>query len=145
MPEIPSLGRRGEGWVVLQGVLIAAIVAVCAFGPRWPDGRQAALAVVGTILAFAGVALVAWSSRLLGRSLTPLPRPVRDGGLVETGPYRVVRHPIYSGLLVLASGLSLAFSPLALVPTVLLGVVRTEGGGRGALPARRIRQAVRRI
>jgi protein-S-isoprenylcysteine O-methyltransferase Ste14 len=123
LPEIPPLGRRGEGWVVLQAVLIAALVALCAVGPRWPDGVQVPLAVVGTLLALVAVTLVAWSSRLLGKGLTPLPRPVREGALVETGPYRVVRHPIYSGLLVLASGLSLAFSPLALVPTALLAVL----------------------
>jgi protein-S-isoprenylcysteine O-methyltransferase Ste14 len=123
LPELPSLGRRGGGWVALQFVLMAVIVAVCVFGQRWPDPVQIPLAVLGVGLQLAGGALVVWSSRLLGRNLRPFPRPPRDGALVEDGPYRVVRHPIYSGAVLFFAGLSLALSPLALVPTAVLAVV----------------------
>jgi protein-S-isoprenylcysteine O-methyltransferase Ste14 len=125
LPDVPSLGRRGEGWVLLQFVLFAVIAAACAWGPRWSDEVQATLAIIGVVAALAGAAIVAWSARLLekGRTLTPLPRPPRGGELVEDGPYRVVRHPIYSGALLFFLGLSLALSPFALVPTALLAVL----------------------
>jgi protein-S-isoprenylcysteine O-methyltransferase Ste14 len=49
--------------------------------------------------------LAAWQ---LGRNLTALPRPRPDGFLVQGGLYRVVRHPIYAGVLLWALGSSLA-------------------------------------
>jgi protein-S-isoprenylcysteine O-methyltransferase Ste14 len=44
----------------------------------------------------------------LGKSLTPLPYPKDDSTLVETGPYSIVRHPIYSGGILLAFGWAIA-------------------------------------
>ncbi|HUF02159.1 MAG TPA: methyltransferase [Gaiellaceae bacterium] len=123
MPEIPSLGRRGEGWVVLQFVLIGVLVAVCISGPRWPDEAGRSLLVVGALVAVAGAVVVAAAVRALGRSLTPFPKPPRGGRLVVDGPYRVVRHPIYSGGILVSAGLSFALSPLALAVTALLAVV----------------------
>lgn len=46
-------------------------------------------------------------------------------GLVTTGPYRLVRHPIYLGLAVLAMGEALAFSSWPAFLIVLCGIVPT--------------------
>ena len=71
-----------------------------------------------------GLLVVAWGAAALGSNLTPFPRPRASATLVDTGAYRYVRHPIYSGLVLAAVGWSLATaSPLALVPTVLLGLL----------------------
>ena len=43
----------------------------------------------------------------LGRHLTPLPYPKEGAELVQTGPYALVRHPIYGGGLMLALGWAL--------------------------------------
>ena len=48
----------------------------------------------------AGIALGGWSRFALGRSFTPFPKPVEGGVQVARGPYRWVRHPIYSGITV---------------------------------------------
>ena len=64
-----------------------------------------------------------WASRLLGRGFTPYPRPLTTGELVERGPYRVVRHPVYSAGLLLFTGYSLHAGVLSLAATVVLGVV----------------------
>jgi len=50
-----------------------------------------------------GALLVAGLVRL-GRGLTPLPYPKDDARLVQTGPFSLVRHPMYGGGLVLALG-----------------------------------------
>ena len=47
------------------------------------------------------------ASLLLGRSLTPFPKPVDTGALVARGPYRIVRHPIYSAVIVGMIGIAL--------------------------------------
>jgi protein-S-isoprenylcysteine O-methyltransferase Ste14 len=43
----------------------------------------------------------------LGQNLTAVPHPKEDAHLVETGAYRVVRHPIYSGIVLGSVGFAL--------------------------------------
>ena len=120
---LPPLGRRGEGWVVAQSVLGLAVVLTGLLGPGWPEGRRLALAVTGVLIGAAGLALFMLGVRALGSSLTPFPRPADGATLREHGVYRRVRHPIYGGVLLLALGWSLAFSPLALGATALLWIL----------------------
>jgi protein-S-isoprenylcysteine O-methyltransferase Ste14 len=59
----------------------------------------------------------------LGSSLTPFPRPLPTAQLVTSGAYRLVRHPIYFGVLLAALGMSLwSLSPLRLLLTLLLAL-----------------------
>lgn len=120
MPEIPPLGARGGGWVALQFALLGAILALGVAGPSWPDGARWWLKGAGVVLVFGGAALFAASVRALGSGLTPFPKPRDDGELAEDGPYRVVRHPLYSGGILVFAGISLALSPWALPGTVAL-------------------------
>jgi protein-S-isoprenylcysteine O-methyltransferase Ste14 len=81
-----------------QFALIAVILALGLLPPRWPEWVR----VLGVPILLAGVAGFVWAKRALGSSFTPYPRPTEEGALVEEGPYRFVRHPIYgAGLLVL--------------------------------------------
>ncbi len=100
-------GSRGEWYVVAQITLFALVM----FGPRtwagWPAwsfpytwlGRMVggALLLTGGLLALAGIFK-------LGVNLTPLPYPQDQAALIETGPYQLVRHPIYSGAILMALG-----------------------------------------
>lgn len=103
-------GRRGEWYVVTQGVLFALVL----FGPRtlpgappWPSAWAGAAQVFGAALALAGTLLAAAAVLRLGRNLTPLPHPKADGELVVSGPYAWARHPIYGGVILLAFGWAL--------------------------------------
>jgi protein-S-isoprenylcysteine O-methyltransferase Ste14 len=114
-----SRSDRGTGWVVAQLVLFALIFA------SWIVERDVAppvLVVAGTAIAVLGAILAAWSARTMGRSLSPFPRPPKRGELIETGPYRVVRHPLYVGGVLFFAGLSLVFSLYGLVLTAVLAV-----------------------
>lgn len=123
MARVPQLGRRGGGWVALQFALIALAVVVGVAGPSWPDAASGARIAVAIALIAAGTAVALLSVRALGSSLTPFPHPARGGTFVAHGPYRIVRHPIYSGGVLFLSGVSLLLSPWALVVTGALAVL----------------------
>ncbi len=100
------MSERWVGWafVAVQAVLLVALVAAPG-GDDW--STSGALATTGDVLVVVGLVLAGAAALALGRSLTPTPVPVDDGELRTTGPYRFVRHPIYSGVLVVVAGLTL--------------------------------------
>jgi protein-S-isoprenylcysteine O-methyltransferase Ste14 len=101
----PALGRRGEGWVVLQSIILFAMVVCAVVGPRWPPSVQPGLGMFGFALEAAGVVMLILSRVALGRSFTPLPAARDRSTLRSTGIYARARHPLYGGLLVLGLGL----------------------------------------
>jgi protein-S-isoprenylcysteine O-methyltransferase Ste14 len=103
-------------WVSGQILLIALVVVAAVLGSHWTAGL--ALAIVGVALAVTGGLEMLWGGRTLGRALTPYPSP--RGSHLERGPYRFVRHPMYGGGIVLAVGVALASSPVALAPALAL-------------------------
>jgi len=119
MSGLPDLGPRGEGWVVLQAVLLVAVA--------WTgvDGRGAIatplawlVAGLGLGLLVAGAVLALRGARDLGRNLTAVPRPRPGSELVESGIYARVRHPIYGGVILGSLGWSLALASLLALPFV---------------------------
>ncbi len=119
----PSLGSRGQGWVVLQFVLLGLALGVGLLDlSGWPVAAQGGLRYLGVLVMSAGVVLAVYAVLGLGSSLTALPAPVADGRLRSTGVYAVVRHPIYSSLLLLVLGWALATSPWVLLVLLLLAV-----------------------
>ena len=91
-----------------------------------PEGYAALLlALTGCLLAVAGAALVLRSRMELGPAWSFVPMADQATGLVTTGPYRLVRHPIYLGLSVLAMGEALAFASWPAFFVVLAGIVPT--------------------
>lgn len=101
---------RGEWFVVGQFVLFGLVV----FGPRtvsglppWPPLLHKFGSPLGFILIAVGLVLVFAGVFNLGRNLTPFVCPKAQATLVTGGAYRLVRHPIYSGLIFSAGGFAL--------------------------------------
>jgi protein-S-isoprenylcysteine O-methyltransferase Ste14 len=86
---------------------------------------EASMALAGCLLALAGAVLVLRSRAELGPAWSFVPKADQDTGLVTTGPYRRVRHPIYLGLALLAMGAALAFGSWPAFFIVLSGIVPT--------------------
>jgi protein-S-isoprenylcysteine O-methyltransferase Ste14 len=83
------------------------------------------LAVSGCLLAMTGAALVLRSRAELGPAWSLVPKADQGTGLVTTDPYRLVRHPIYLCLALLAMGQALAFGSGPALMIVLAGIVPT--------------------
>jgi protein-S-isoprenylcysteine O-methyltransferase Ste14 len=110
----------GYGWVVVQIALFVLYGLALAWGASasWGVWRWlgAPLVAMG---AWVGLAAL----RMHGRKLTPLPEPNPALGLQRTGVYTVIRHPMYTGLLLSAFGLAiLAQKPLAIAAAGALTV-----------------------
>lgn len=59
------------------------------------------------IVAVVGLSVVVLAIVQLNKNLTPFPTPVKSGTLIQTGLYRFVRHPIYSGIILMTLGVGL--------------------------------------
>ncbi len=114
--RVPDLGRRGEGWVALQAVLLLAVIATAFAGPLWSGPARAVGAAAGLALIASGIGLIAGGIVGLRRQLTAFPRPVDDGRLIEGGAFGLVRHPMYGGGVIFAIGWGLL---AASVPTLV--------------------------
>jgi protein-S-isoprenylcysteine O-methyltransferase Ste14 len=75
--------------------------------------------LAGLLLMVAGTAWAAWAAWTLRRAGTPLVPQAAPRVLVEEGPYRLGRHPIYLGGLVAAAGLALVLGSLLLLAATL--------------------------
>jgi protein-S-isoprenylcysteine O-methyltransferase Ste14 len=124
MPSsLPDLGPRGEGWVALQALLFLVIFGAGLLGPAWNGPARLVAAAGGVALIAAGAVLAIRGVVDLGGNLTIVPRPPDHAQLVDRGAYRLVRHPIYGGLVLGALGWGLATaSPAAVAGGLALGV-----------------------
>jgi len=113
---------------VLQFVLLALVAAAGLAGPAWDGAARMVTNMLGAAFMAAGLVLALRGLVDLREALTPLPHPRDGASLVETGSYRLVRHPIYGGLVLGAAGYGLlAASPLAIAGSaVLLGFFRLK-------------------
>ena len=99
-------GDRGEYWVIAQGILLIIFALIPPNILTLIDLDTSAWQYPKWILTaiFSILAMIFLGRSLfdLGQNLTPLPHPRDDGQLVKTGVYRLVRHPLYSGVIYLA-------------------------------------------
>ena len=98
-----SNGDRGSTKLILGAYLVIVVLNVAlsasSTGRVTAEWRWAGVAVLGV-----GLAIRAWAMTTLGRSYTRTLRTVSQHEVVERGPYRLVRHPGYSGSLLVWTG-----------------------------------------
>lgn len=121
---LPTLGRRGGGWVALQLALLGVLLVVGVLDRNgWPEQYRAVLRTVGVLAMSGGTIVAVLALTGLGSALTAVPAPLPGQRLRTDGVYAHVRHPIYSALLLIALGWTLVTSPVGLLVTGLLAVI----------------------
>jgi protein-S-isoprenylcysteine O-methyltransferase Ste14 len=109
--RIPLNGLTALSVIVLVRVLRGGSLAV----------HSPALGAIGAVVFACGIALAIWSRVQLGRNWGMPMSQKAEPELVTCGPYRFVRHPIYSGLLAGLLGTALVTSLIGLIVVAILG------------------------
>jgi protein-S-isoprenylcysteine O-methyltransferase Ste14 len=89
-------------------VTAAGILTGVLHGTPWQFGSTG-LSAAGLLVMWAGLALRLWAIVVLGRSFRMTVEVDADQKVVDSGPYRWVRHPSYTGILVLLVGLGMVY------------------------------------
>ena len=126
----PARWRESIASRVLHVVPLLACAVLLA-APRWlppilsarvePAGRL--LPVLGAVIIAAGLGFAVWARAHLGRNWSGIVTVKEGHVLVRTGPYRVVRHPIYSGLLLALTGTAMAIGEWRDVLAVIFALI----------------------
>lgn len=106
------------------------IIALALMGPgKWFGdsilrekfvGHTDTVGLIGLTLAVMGAGFALWSRILLGKNWSIAVQQKEDHELIKTGPYSLVRHPIYSGLLLLFCGHALIVGDYRAILAVLI-------------------------
>jgi protein-S-isoprenylcysteine O-methyltransferase Ste14 len=123
------IGRRGS-WIAAVIACLIGTNVVLYLGPHFVSAAEirpaAAAFAVGLAILLAGLVLRGWSFKALGQYFTFTIMVSSDQPVVTGGPYRVLRHPSYTGVLLACAGVGLAaanwiaFAGLTLLPLVLI-------------------------
>lgn len=108
-------------WLITAGLLAVfylAPVEYLYFAVVIP--RTSYLSTGGLGLVILGIGLFIWARRTLRKNYAGHLSVKSEQPLVQSGPYRYIRHPAYAGYLLMALGLSLGYSSLAGLTAVLL-------------------------
>ncbi len=81
--------------------------------------NSAAVAAIGVAVVWSGIAFAIWARYVLGSNWSSQVAIRENHELIQRGPYRLIRHPIYSGILAGAWGTAIAIGQLG----AFLGVV----------------------
>jgi protein-S-isoprenylcysteine O-methyltransferase Ste14 len=108
--RIPVNGITAVAVFILVRVLRSGSLAV----------HNPVLGAIGAALFASGIALAVWARFHLGRNWGMPMTEKSEPELVTSGPYRFVRHPIYSGLLLALIGTALAIDLLGMILAVLI-------------------------
>jgi len=135
VPRLRRRGRatrvkrdRGSGALIIFTVFVSIILALslgyAGVGPL-PDW----VFYPGIFLMLVGVLVRQWAIAVLGRFFSLTVRVAEDHRVVVKGPYRLVRHPSYTGVLITFIGLALAVQSSGAL-LVLLAVFSVSYGCR---------------
>ncbi len=113
--------------LMLLQIIPLMIIVLSAYGDRRDIAvftDSACIRISGLVLFGAGFAWMHWAEAFLGKQFSVRVTIQKNHDLITSGPYRVLRHPRYLGIILFTSGISLVYrSWLALIFVSLLILV----------------------
>jgi protein-S-isoprenylcysteine O-methyltransferase Ste14 len=108
----------------IRALLVVVVILLVRLGVFRNHGLQSDpwRAGVGRVLFAAGLGLAIWARIHIGRNWGGPMTQKDDPDLVTSGPYHLVRHPIYTGILTAGTGTALALDWTWLIAVALAGV-----------------------
>lgn len=106
--------------VIAVSVMVGVFVAQNFRAAALPNGQL--FASMSVVVFVAGLILRWWAIITLGRFFTVDVTIEKDHELVERGPFRIVRHPSYTGVLLTFVGLALSLGNWAALPVILIPI-----------------------
>ena len=108
----------------IRAVIIVVVIVMVRLGVFRSHGHNTDpwRTSVGFALFILGLGFAIWARRHIGRNWGAPMSQKREPELVTSGPYRLVRHPIYSGILLAGVGTAVALSWLWLAAVLLAGI-----------------------
>jgi protein-S-isoprenylcysteine O-methyltransferase Ste14 len=110
---------RGTALIIIGGVWLSVLIALF-FGaldiarlPGWVTWAGLALMLIGIVIR-------QWSIAVLGSYFSPSVGTQAGQKLVKSGPYRLIRHPSYTGALLIVAGIGLALQSWGAVLVILV-------------------------
>lgn len=147
-PSVPELREGSWRWYVPPVLLpfewlLPPAVIILGLG-EIPAGWLP-VRLLGLTAGLAGAAVLTWAAAVLGRFLVHEAAVYEDHALVTSGPYRFVRHPVYSGYLalLLGSGLGMLNVWLLLLWPISLGGILLQARAEERLLAWKFGEAYR--
>jgi protein-S-isoprenylcysteine O-methyltransferase Ste14 len=135
----PTVKAQSSGSRIVQTALLGCgffLLYRTSIGVEWLDKpiilQPGWIPWIGVSIAFLGVAFAIWARTLLGSNWSGTAKLKAGHTLIRGGPYRIVRHPIYTGILVAALGTAVvgdSLHALLAVPFCILSYwlkIRTE-------------------
>jgi protein-S-isoprenylcysteine O-methyltransferase Ste14 len=102
------------------GVIVACVLAAVWTGAAIPWLRPQ-ITIAGIVVFVLGSALRWWAILTLGQYFTFEVAVRSTQSVVQSGPYRFVRHPSYTGILIMLLGVGLALTNWASIVVMLVG------------------------
>jgi protein-S-isoprenylcysteine O-methyltransferase Ste14 len=100
------------GWAILAALLLS--LRNFPWGPLGVRviPRSMLLGYLGLALTWGGIAFAIWARFYIGRNWSGRVTIKKDHELIRSGPYAIVRHPIYAGLLAALAGTTIAIGEI---------------------------------
>jgi protein-S-isoprenylcysteine O-methyltransferase Ste14 len=124
-PEVETVAKSDRNWleVVASWLSLGGIIAVVIYiiNPEWMAWSALPLPIwfrwAGVGMALSGFVLLQWAQNTLGKNWSDEPRLMKGQALITSGPYRWIRHPIYTAFLLILS------SPLLISANWFIGML----------------------
>lgn len=100
---------KGSFWVIVLGIISCILVNQLCNALKI-GYVNSTISNLGSILLIIGVSIRLWAVAVLGRHFSLVVSVDSQQKIIQSGPYRIIRHPSYTGLLVSFISIGLAFN-----------------------------------